>query len=140
MEIRPDLDACDWVRHVNDAWLVHAGLDESAERWIDFLEKSGDERLESACLMARNLCRIRGRGTDPKPWFYAGLFSLANAAEVDKFIAAHRVTRAAVPAMWDDEETSHWLANAGDETRKLVCRIRRSIEVAARDLGINLPC
>src|ERR1041384_2872948 len=36
---------------------------------------------------------------DPKPWFYAGLFSLATVEEARRFLANHSFTLSAIPSL-----------------------------------------
>jgi hypothetical protein len=73
------------------------------------------------------MCGMRNPLEDPKPWFYAGLFSLATADEARRFLGTHRVTKALVPAMADDEEVLRWLEAVGPETRDLVKRFRDAL-------------
>lgn len=53
-------------------------------------------RLELACRNAHVLMEQRERWEDPKPWFYAGVFSRATEEEVTRFLGRHPFTRAAV--------------------------------------------
>lgn len=120
-----DLPIVDWARRVNRTWIVRGGLDGDAEAWLEHLAELGDGRLERSCEAAKAMCDIRDRSEDPKPWFYAGLFSLATAEEARRFLAGHRITQAALPAMADDEGLRAWLDGVGAETRELVTRLRR---------------
>lgn len=114
----------DWVRRVNRTWIVRNGLAERSEEWLAHLERLGDGRLETSCEIARSMTRLRERSEDPKPWFYAGLFSLATADEARRFLANHRLTPASVPAMWEDEMVKQWITGIGPETLELLERLR----------------
>lgn len=89
-----------------------------------------DGRLLSCCEAARALCAMRDPLSDPKPWFYAGLFSLATADEARRFLETHRITRAAIPSMHEDESVVLWLDRVGPETRELIQRLRDGIRRA----------
>jgi len=123
-----EMPTVEWVRRVNRTWLVHGGLDQAAEQWLDHLQATDPSRLEAACAAARAMCGIRQPLADPKPWFYAGLFHLATAGEAARFISAHRITLATVPAMWRDPDVISWLGRMGQETRDLVHALRDGIQ------------
>ena len=123
----PDLPPLDWVWRINSTWLVHGGLNEHAVAWLNHLATLDDDRLIPSCEHARAMCALREHDDDPKPWFYAGLFSLATADEARHFLATHRVTKAAIPAMEDDAEVKLWLDRVGPETRDLIARLRQAI-------------
>lgn len=122
------LPPIDWVNRVNRSWLVRAGLDAHASAWLEHLESLADGRLLPSCVAARAMCGLRTPLEDPKPWFYAGLFSLATAEEARSFLETHRVTRAVVPSMRDDPAVLLWLDRVGPETRDLVVRLRKAID------------
>src|SRR5690606_12497863 len=119
----PNIPSTDWAKRVN-RWIVHEGLAERAEEWLSYLEKLGDGRLAKSCAMCRTMSRIRRRNEDPKPWFYAGLFSLATAEEVHRFLSNHRLTAAVIPATGGDGELAKWVDRLGPDTRALVSRLR----------------
>ena len=73
------------------------------------------------------MCTVRRKAEDPKPWFYSGLFSLATREEAARFLATHRVTQAAIPAMAGDPEVELWLDRVGPETRQLMERLRQAL-------------
>lgn len=120
--------AVDWARRVNSSWLVRGGLNESAAAWLERLGKLGDGRLMPSCEAARAMCGKRGPLEDPKPWFYAGLFSMVTAAEAKGFLDTHRITKAAVPAMRGNEDVLLWLDRTGPEARALVARLRDALD------------
>lgn len=121
------LPPLDWANRVNHTWLVQGHLKDHAAEWLEYLATRGDERLETSCVIARAMCDLRDPLEDPKPWFYAGLFSLATAAEARRFLAGHRTTSAAVPSMEDDEHVKLWIANVGPKTRVLLDRLRHGL-------------
>ena len=117
----------EWARRVNRSWLVRSNLNDHSEAWLDYLAGLNDGRLQRSCEMARSLCNLRGTYDDPKPWFYAGLFCLATAAEAKRFLDVHRVTKAAVPAMEHDEAVNLWRDRIRPETAELLERLKRGI-------------
>jgi hypothetical protein len=127
MNPRDSMSPVDWVKRVNRSWIVRHGLAERAEEWLAHLERRNDVRLETACQTARAMCGVRDRSEDPKPWFYAGVFSPATADEAKQFLANHRLTPASVPAMWGDEGVAKWIEGIRPETRELLERLRREL-------------
>jgi len=127
MKITSTMSPIEWAGRVNQAWFVRGGLKEHAVEWMRYLMSVEDGRLLSSCEAARAMCGMRGPLADPKPWFYAGLFSLATVEEARRFLETHRVTRAAIPAMRNDETVLLWLDRVGPETRELIQRLRDSI-------------
>jgi hypothetical protein len=117
----------EWAGRVNQSWFVRGGLKEHAADWMKYLMQEDDGRLLPSCEAARAMCLLRERMSDPKPWFYAGLFSLATAGEARLFLETHRVTRAAIPSMREDESVVLWLDRVGPETRELIQRLREGI-------------
>ena len=94
---RPPNDLCGRVRILNTRWLVHGGLDRDADAYIRHLEALDPARLARSCEHAWRMLNLRNEcAEDPKPWFYAGLFSLATNAEAERFLQRHCLTRAAV--------------------------------------------
>jgi hypothetical protein len=127
MKHHSDHAPIEWAKRVNRAWIVHGHLNDQAETWLEHLAALDDGRLRQSCENARAMCDLRDSLEDPKPWFYAGLFSLATPAEARKFLASHRITKALVPSMSDDEEVRLWLARVGPETRQLLERLRQAL-------------
>ena len=126
------MSAVDWVQWVNRSWIVHNNLNDQAEAWVSYLAKCGDERLDVSCEIARKMCDLREPLDDPKPWFYAGLFYLADATEAKRFLDTHRVTKATVPTMKDDESVHLWIARISPETRELLERLRGALVQASQ--------
>ena len=125
------LPPVEWVNFVNSSWIVRGGLNERAREWLDYLASLDDGRLLASCKAARAMCGLREPLEDPKPWFYAGLFSLATSEEAARFIQPYRITMAALPSMADDEYVVLWLNRVGDETRELVLRLRENLRHAS---------
>jgi len=122
-----NLPPIEWAGRVNQSWFVRGGLDEHAAEWMRYLMLEDDGRLLPSCEAARKMCEMRGLLEDPKPWFYAGLFSQATTAEARRFIATHPVTQAAVPSMQSDEGVVLWLDHASPEIHELVRRLLEAI-------------
>lgn len=85
----PPPDCVAWVRRANRRWIVHGGLGQTAEAYLDHLARTDPSRLEHSCRNAYRLVRESGPIADPKPWFYCGLFSLAHPAEARQYLADH---------------------------------------------------
>src|SRR5262245_18378355 len=92
-------DAVAWVRATNARWLVHHGLREDAADYLDHLAAVDPVRLKPSCGIARRMVQRCGSASDPKPWFYAGLFSVATAEEGRRFLAGHKFTGMAIPEL-----------------------------------------
>jgi hypothetical protein len=122
----------DWVKRVNRSWIVHNNLNDQAEAWVHYLADLRDGRLDPSCIIARNMCDLRDPLDDPKPWFYAGLFHLATFAEAKRFLDLHRVTKATVPVMADDESVNLWINRISPETRELLERLRTALVEARK--------
>lgn len=83
------------VLRVNQSWIVHGHLRDTAAAWIEHLQQTDPVRLEKSCWLALFLTRYKkGVLRDPKPLFYAGLFAFATRAEVGRFLNDHPMTRA----------------------------------------------
>ena len=123
----PSMPPIDWVKRVNRSWIVRSDLNERADAWLEHLAALDDGRLLKSCQAARAMCEVRKQEEDPKPWFYAGLFQFASAEEARRFLETHRLTKATVPAMADDEGVRLWLERAGPETHELLDRLRAAL-------------
>jgi hypothetical protein len=83
------------VQRVNQSWIVHGHLRDTAAAWIEHLRRNDPVRLEKSCWLALFLTRYKKSVLrDPKPLFYAGLFAFATREEVGWFLAEHPMTRA----------------------------------------------
>jgi hypothetical protein len=127
MKHHSQLPTIEWVNRVNSSWIVRGGLNDRAREWLDYLASLDDGRLLPSCQAARAMCGLREPLEDPKPWFYAGLFSLATSEEAARFVQPYRITMAALPSMACDDNIVLWLDRVGDETRDLVLRLRENL-------------
>ena len=130
----------EWARRINRCWFVRGGLDASTDAWLAHLEETDPARLLASCEIARALSRGSDHTHDPKPWFYAGLFSLATPEEAAAYLATHRFTAAAIPALAQDEALNHWVASLSPASRELLTRLRAAVGALARqhaDGGAN---
>lgn len=116
-----------WASRVNRTWLVRGGLDITTDTWLVHLEQTDPARLLASCEIARALSRGPDHTHDPKPWFYAGLFSLATAAEAREYLATHHFTAAAIPALAQDAALNQWAATLSPASHDLLERLRRAI-------------
>lgn len=91
-------DDIGWVRHVNGRWIVRESLRADAFAYLDHLAAADPGRLRESCRRAKGLVTTHP-GEDPKPWFYAGLFSLATEAEAARFLRGHDFTIACIPRL-----------------------------------------
>lgn len=80
------------VHRINERWIVHGGLRSNARDYLAHLEAVDLERMHRSCGMAMRVVRERRELEDPKPLFYAGLFSLATEEEAERFLAGHVLT------------------------------------------------
>lgn len=130
MKHHAHLSPVDWAKRINRSWIVHNNLNDQAEKWVAYLADLHDGRLERSCQIARNMCDLRAPLDDPKPWFYSGLFHLATAPEAKRFLDVHRVTKATVPTMADDDGVLLWINRISPETRVLLDRLRDALNEA----------
>lgn len=125
-------DDIDWVRHVNSRWLVRSTFREDAQAYLDHLASVDPERLRRSCRRARHLSRLH-RDEDPKPWFYAGLFSLASLPEARRYLKNHHFTIACIPALADSELGSFHPGNVGVSTWEKIHQIRSTLSALETD-------
>lgn len=133
MNEHPHLSTREWVRRVNRSWIVRDCLADHAEAWLDHLAGLNDGRAARVCEAARRMCALRNEFDDPKPWFYAGLFSLATQDEAKRFVQNHRVTKATIPSMRDDEDVRLWVDRVSTETLALLTRLREGVRAVTQD-------
>ncbi|MBX3743795.1 MAG: hypothetical protein KF833_00660 [Verrucomicrobiae bacterium] len=124
----PDDDVA-WARRVNGRWLVHHGLREDAEAYLDHLAREAPDRLLRSCRRARAMGRQCPPGTDPKPWFYGGLFSLATEEEASRFLAGHWFTLCTVPSVHEPAKAAANVppGEVSDGTRDTLRSVREAI-------------
>jgi hypothetical protein len=126
-------DPVAWVRRVNGRWIVHETLRQCAADYLDHLERIDPERLARSCRNARHLAEGQGYLEDPKPWFYAGLFSLATIPEAEQFLADHAFTLAAIPSLAESMPKCLKRDSVGEETWRKICRIRAAVAEVTAD-------
>ena len=126
-------DEISWVRRVNARWIVRDGLRESATAYLDHLESTDPDRLSRSCSRARRVQDRSGINEDPKPWFYAGLFSLATEAEREKYLSACHFTLACLPAPSQAAPGTLEFERVGNATRETILRIRAAVAELAEE-------
>ena len=140
MKHRDTSDLVAWARRINHGWFVRNHLDQSAEAWLNHLAINDPPRLLACCEIARALSRGPDRTHDPKPWFYAGLFALATPDEATRFLAHHKFTSAAIPALASDPEVNAWVLTLSPTTQNLLARVRTAVRShASPDHPPQLP-
>ena len=71
---------------------------------------------------------LRDRSNDdPKPWFYAGLFSLATVDEAKRFLAGHSFTVEAIPGLATAVGASASIEDTSADTQAKLTRIREAL-------------
>ncbi len=114
-----------WAQRVNDRWIVHQGLNDSARAYMESLAGCDPARLERVCRLAWKLVGMGKPGEDPKPLFYGGLFSLCTPEEEERYLANHLFTLLTHPARGEEELTQLTAAkNIGPTTYERALRLR----------------
>lgn len=90
-----------WIRQVNDRWLVHSGLNVHARAYLDRLALLDPPKLARTCEIVHRLMKLHDPESDPKPWFYGGLFCLATPEEETLYLTGHRFTKLLLPTTGD---------------------------------------
>jgi len=107
------------VQRVNQSWIVHGHLRDTAAAWIEHLRRTDPGRLEKSCWLALFLTHYKKSVLrDPKPLFYAGLFAFATGDEVQRFLTGHPMTRAITLLGLGDESALEGLAALPRELAK----------------------
>jgi len=82
------------VRRINRTWFTRAGLAEVTGRYLDHLESTRPKAFDRVCHRALAAARqASAEQADPKPVFYAALFSEATRAERNDYLRGHFFTR-----------------------------------------------
>ncbi len=76
---------------------------------------------------ARALTGQAGPGEDPKAWFYAGLFSMAEPVEVAEYLLGHRLITTVLSADPAPESPGRSHLDFAPATRETIRRIRAAI-------------
>ncbi len=126
-------EAITWVRRVNDRWIVREGLRQSASAYLDHLASIDPARLLESCRRSKALTQSYGSDEDPKPWFYASLFSLATPAEAARFLKEHDFTRAVITGLSFPVRKQASLNNTSESTASKIHRIREVIKGLDKD-------
>lgn len=116
-----------WVRKVNARWIVREGFREAAAAYLEALERDDPERLGRSCARARRTLDLRDPSDDPKPWFYAGLFSLATPEEAALYLRDRDFTLACLPALDGLDLGAMDRAAVSATTRAAIDRIRAAL-------------
>lgn len=87
-------DPIEHVRRINRTWIVRGDLPEHTASYLDELQQQDPALLREVCELAIAATRLASREQrDPKPDFYATLFSRATAGQVERFLKDHAWTR-----------------------------------------------
>lgn len=123
----PQLDTVAWVREVNNRWIVHHGLEKRAEAYLEHMEATDPARLATACERAARLLRACEPTEDPKPWFYAGLFSVSTVEEAEVYLDGHWFTAECVPSLTGLSKRCAPPEGIGPETEAKIARVRKAV-------------
>jgi hypothetical protein len=93
---------------------------------MDHLAKVDPERLERSCQLAYQLAR-EAAPEDPKPCFYAGLFSLATVEEAEEFLANHWFTLSSIPSLTAQSCPASTAGAIGQAASDKIARIRQTL-------------
>ena len=115
-----------WANRINGRWIVHHGLDQRARAYMDHLAKIDPRRLERSCQLAHQLAR-EAAPEDPKPWFYAGLFSLATVEEAEEFLANHWFTLSSIPSLRAQSCPASTAGAIGQAASDKIAQIRQTL-------------
>jgi hypothetical protein len=113
---------------VNSRWIAHHGLQQSAADYLEDLEATDPDRLAASCERAKHLVSLSKPGEDPKPWFYAGLFSLATAPEAKRFLADHWFTAECIPSVSATIPKERTPGQISPGTHEKMARIREVLQ------------
>ena len=117
------------VRRINDRWIVRGQLRDHASDYLLHLEATDAARLLQSCQLALELVRNRVPGEDPKPLFYAGLFSLASRGEIQRHLEEHLFTRAICLLLHGEPEPPVY-RDLPEPTRHLADTVKSKIQGA----------
>jgi hypothetical protein len=115
------------VRRINGRWIVRGHLRQNAAAYMDYLEKVDPLRLEKSCELAMDLVQRKQTIRDPKPLFYAGLFSMATREEISLYLGEHAMTRAICLLIHGETSGQHRLEG---DARRLAAMIAAEISDA----------
>jgi len=82
------------ARRINQTWITRGTLRQTAETYLHLLEEERPDDLAEVCRLAVGAARKASKEhRDPKPDFYAALFSRATPEERASFLQNHLWTR-----------------------------------------------
>lgn len=122
------IDHVAWVRRGNSRWIVHHGLGKNAQAYMEHLEKEDAERLARSCSNAYLMVQRCDPMEDPKPWFYAGLFSLVKPEEAKMYLANHWLVAMCVGLAETPEKSLIQLDAVSELTVEKIRRIREAVD------------
>jgi len=120
-------DLVAWARRVNSRWFVRDNFGDDAAAYLDHLARTDPDRLVRSCRNAQEMMKRRIHGVDPKPWFYAGLFSLATIAEARSSLARRWFTLKSLPALAAEFDHSDPPTKITEDTRTKLALIQRAV-------------
>jgi hypothetical protein len=89
-----EADAVRMARRVNRAWITRGNLAQNTENFLDYLSTRRPKELAEVCAQALKEARAASKAQkDPKPAFYASIFSSATKAERNDYLREHFFTR-----------------------------------------------
>lgn len=90
------------AKRINRTWIVRGGLADNSQRYLAKLEAEKPDVLARVCSRAVKAAHAASAETrDPKPDFYAALFSEASDEERDVYLKDHLWTRTRAEAFQD---------------------------------------
>ncbi len=88
------LPPVEYAKRINRTWIVNGNLAQNATRYLEHVEKAQPSMLEEICERAVQAARLASHeGRDPKPDFYAALFSRSTPEEQETYLKEHLWTR-----------------------------------------------
>ncbi len=80
----------EYAKRINRTWIVNGTLAQDTERYLAQLEATHSELLEEVCERAVQAARLASQEhRDPKPDFYAALFSRSTSEEQETYLKNH---------------------------------------------------
>lgn len=120
-------DPVAWARRVNNRWFVRDNFGKDAAAYLDHLARTDPERLLRSCEHAHEMMKRRVKGVDPKPWFYAGLFSLATIDEARSSLRRRWFTLQSLPALAAEFDHPDSPIDIDPDTRAKLGLIRKAV-------------
>lgn len=87
-------EAVKYVRRINRSWITRGNLAQNTENYLNYLAARRPGDLHAVCEAAVQAAKNASlRQQDPKPYFYASIFSRATREERNEFLKEHFYTR-----------------------------------------------